>query len=45
MVMEAPVALLLTWKVLVWSEAWTTEGEEEYPDYFLSIRLEQLLCR
>jgi hypothetical protein len=25
-----PVVRLLTWKVLVWSEAWKAEGEEEY---------------
>jgi hypothetical protein len=37
--MEAPVVLLLTCKVLVWREAWTTEGEEEFRDYSLTIRL------
>lgn len=45
MLMEAPVVLLLTWKVLVRSEAWTAEGEEEYPNYSLSIHHKEFSCR
>ena len=32
--MAAPVERLLTWKVLVWSEAWNAEGERGICCYF-----------